>query len=152
MAEPFTCDTNFKRLYHNLFKLATFSPNTMVCFQCCSQAHSKCCRHMSIWNMHRGRVCLRYEVNCPLASSHPHHATERGLRREVPISWKLHVERRRLRAGCTHQDRKSCIHFSTTSSYMVTNYSQLEYKVMSIHPRLFAHVKHGRIRQWLRTG
>ena len=42
--------------------------------------------------------------------------TERGLRREVPIYWKLYVKRRRLRAGRTRQDRKRCIHFPTASS------------------------------------
>ena len=40
---------------------------------------------------------------------------------------------RRFRAGCTLQDRKSCIHFPTALSYMVINYHQVECKVTSVH-------------------
>ena len=74
-----------------------------------------------------------YEDRARAASSHPHHATERGLRREVSISWKLHVKRRRFRAGCMRKDWKNCIHFPTASSYMVINYHQLRCKVTSVH-------------------
>ncbi len=35
--------------------------------------------------------------------------------------------------GCTRQDRTSCIHFPTASSYKVINYHQVECKVTSVH-------------------
>ena len=34
-------------------------------------------------------------------------AAERGIRREVTISWKLRIKRLRLRAGSMRQDRKT---------------------------------------------
>ena len=101
------------------------------------KVYNKYCRFMSACtNMHwsEGECVYFMKIrgnNCPSASSHPHHATERGLRREVPISWKLHVKRRRFRAGRTRQDQKSCINLPMASSFMVITYHQLEYKVTS---------------------
>ena len=56
------------------------------------------------------------------------------------ISGKLHVKRRRFRAGRTRQDLKSCIHFTTASSSTINLNVKLRLYTTIVIPTAIWHI------------